>query len=84
MILHPYFAGLQYRIHILRIGQNQAAITRVDTDPDPIYGNSCVGYRIIIKNKNKGLEERNIETKLQIFKKKQEKKTSDFKQQNKQ
>ena len=54
-ILHPYFSRSQYRIHILSMDQDQAPITREDSDPNPIYSFSCAGYKIIINNKNQGL-----------------------------
>ena len=68
-ILNPYYNGSQYRIHILSMDQDQPATTREpQPDPNPINGKSCAGYRIIINNKNKVLEERHIETKITIFK----------------
>ena len=71
-ILNPYYNRTQYRIHILSMDQDQAATTRTSTqsNPDPIYGHSCAGYKILINNKNQGLEERHVETKAIIFKNK--------------
>ena len=68
-ILNPYHNGSQYRIHILSMDQDQAATTReIQPNPNPINWKSCAGYKIITNNKNKGLEERHIETKIIIFK----------------
>ena len=55
-ILHPHQNESQYRIHILSIDQDQDSNIREESNPNPIYGNSCAGYKIIINNKNQGLE----------------------------
>ena len=69
-ILNPYHNGSQYRMNILSMNRDQAATTRSESqsNPDRIYGNSCAGYKVLLNNKNKGLEEQHIETKAIIFK----------------
>ena len=63
---NPYFKGVQLRIHVLSKDSIESAKTREVTSGDPLEGNICVGYRILMdcSSNDPPIESRVIDEKL--------------------